>query len=38
VVVERDDGGHRFIILPDQAYDYVETAAALQRWPTRSRR
>ncbi|MYM69747.1 fructokinase [Pseudoduganella sp. FT55W] len=30
VVVERDAGGHRFIILPDQAYDYVQTAAALQ--------
>ena len=29
VVVERDAGGHRFIILPDQAYDYVETAPAL---------
>lgn len=30
VVVERSDGGgHRFIILPDQAYDYVETAPAL---------
>lgn len=31
VVVERhEDGtGHRFIILPDQAYDYVETAPAL---------
>ena len=30
VVVERDASGHRFIILPDQAYDYVETAPALQ--------
>jgi len=30
VVVERDAGGHRFIILPDQAYDYVEAAPALQ--------
>ncbi|MBY0556984.1 MAG: fructokinase [Burkholderiaceae bacterium] len=29
VVVERNDGGHRFIILPDQAYDYVEASAAL---------
>jgi len=29
VVVERDAGGHRFIILPDQAYDYVETAPSL---------
>ena len=29
VVVERDADGHRFIILPDQAYDYVETAPAL---------
>jgi fructokinase len=35
VVVERNDGGHRFIILPDQAYDYVDTdpaLAALQEW------
>ncbi|WP_343728215.1 PfkB family carbohydrate kinase [Duganella sp.] len=30
VVVERDAGGHRFIILPDQAYDYVEAAPALK--------
>lgn len=30
VVVERDASGHRFIILPDQAYDYVETTSALQ--------
>ncbi|NVM79571.1 fructokinase [Duganella sp. SG902] len=30
VVVERDAGGHRFIILPDQAYDYIEAAPALQ--------
>ena len=29
VVVERNADGHRFIILPDQAYDYVETAPAL---------
>ncbi|MRW93407.1 fructokinase [Duganella sp. FT80W] len=29
VVVERNDGGHRFIILPDQAYDYVQTSPAL---------
>lgn len=31
VVVERSDGGsgHRFIILPDQAYDYVAAAPAL---------
>ncbi len=29
VVVERDNGGHRFIILPDQAYDYIATAPAL---------
>ena len=29
VVVERSAGGHRFIILPDQAYDYVETRPAL---------
>jgi len=29
VVVERNAQGHRFIILPDQAYDYVETAPAL---------
>lgn len=29
VVVERNAGGHRFIILPDQAYDYVDTAPAL---------
>lgn len=29
VVVERNAEGHRFIILPDQAYDYVETAPAL---------
>jgi fructokinase len=35
VVVERSDGGHRFIILPDQAYDYVDAdpaLAALQTW------
>lgn len=29
VVVERNAAGHRFIILPDQAYDYVATAPAL---------
>jgi fructokinase len=29
VVVERNAEGHRFIILPDQAYDYVEAAPAL---------
>ena len=34
VVVERSDGGHRgvehrFVILPDQAYDYVQAAPAL---------
>jgi len=29
VVVERSEGAHRFIILPDQAYDYVEAAPAL---------
>ncbi|MYN26592.1 PfkB family carbohydrate kinase [Duganella levis] len=29
VVVERNADGHRFIILPDQAYDYVDTAPAL---------
>ena len=29
VVVERNDQGHRFIILPDQAYDYVARAPAL---------
>jgi len=29
VVVERGEGSHRFIILPDQAYDYVEASAAL---------
>jgi len=29
VVVERDAGEHRFIILPDQAYDKIETGAAL---------
>lgn len=31
VVVERsaDGQGHRFIILPDQAYDYIDTAPAL---------
>ncbi|TYQ07137.1 UNVERIFIED_ORG: fructokinase [Zoogloea ramigera] len=29
VVVERNEAGHRFIILPDQAYDYVAAAPAL---------
>lgn len=29
VVVERNADGHRFIILPDQAYDYLEAAPAL---------
>lgn len=29
VVVERNAAGHRFIILPDQAYDYVQAASAL---------
>ena len=29
VVVERSDGAHRFIILPHQAYDYVEAEPAL---------
>lgn len=29
VVVERSVTGHRFIILPDQAYDYVESEPAL---------
>ena len=29
VVVERADGEHRFIILPNQAYDHIEAAAAL---------
>ncbi|MBA5607151.1 fructokinase [Duganella sp. FT3S] len=29
VVVERGADGHRFIILADQAYDYIETEAAL---------
>ena len=29
VVVERSAGGHRFIILPDQAYDYIEAGPAL---------
>jgi fructokinase len=30
VVVERGAGEHRFIILPDQAYDYIDAARALQ--------
>ena len=29
VLVERDAHGHRFVILPDQAYDHIEEAAAL---------
>lgn len=29
VVVERAPGGHRFSILPNQAYDFIDTAAAL---------
>jgi len=29
VVVERAPGGHRFSILPNQAYDYIDTPAAL---------
>ena len=29
VVVERADGEHRFIILPNQAYDHIDKAAAL---------
>ncbi|MBA5690242.1 PfkB family carbohydrate kinase [Rugamonas apoptosis] len=29
VVVERNEQGHRFIIQPDQAYDYIEPAPAL---------
>ncbi|WP_373989340.1 PfkB family carbohydrate kinase [Duganella sp. BuS-21] len=29
VVVERHAAGHRFIILPDQAYDYIEPTPAL---------
>ena len=29
VVVERSAGAHRFIILPDQAYDYIEAGPAL---------
>ena len=29
VIVERGDGTHRFIILPDQAYDHIEADAAL---------
>ena len=29
VVVERAPGGHRFVILPNQAYDYIDTPAAL---------
>lgn len=30
VVVERGNGGHRFIILPDQAYDYIDAHVALR--------
>ncbi|MDL2355711.1 MAG: PfkB family carbohydrate kinase [Pseudomonadota bacterium] len=30
VLVERDATGHRFIILPDQAYDYIATEPALR--------
>lgn len=30
VVVERGDGEHRFIILPDQAYDYIDAACTLK--------
>jgi fructokinase len=30
VVVERNAGEHRFIILPDQAYDYIDAGFALQ--------
>lgn len=29
VIVERNADGHRFIILPDQAYDFIEVNAAL---------
>jgi fructokinase len=29
VVVERNDSGHRFVILPDQAYDYIDADPAL---------
>ena len=29
VIVERGEGTHRFIIAPDQAYDYIEAGAAL---------
>jgi fructokinase len=29
VVVERTPGGHRFSILPNQAYDYIDTQGAL---------
>jgi len=29
VIVERSEGSHRFIILPDQAYDHIEAGAAL---------
>ena len=29
VIVERGDATHRFIILPDQAYDHIEAGAAL---------
>lgn len=30
VVVERDGPDHRFLIQPDQAYDYIDAAAALE--------
>lgn len=30
VLVERDGGGHRFIILPDQAYDHIAAEPALR--------
>ena len=29
VIVERSEGAHRFIILPDQAYDHIEAGPAL---------
>jgi fructokinase len=30
VLVERRPGGHRFVILPKQAYDFIDPAAALE--------
>lgn len=36
VVVERANGEHRFIILPDQAYDHIDKAAALAAVQARS--